>query len=121
MSTGKVMEWLNRDDLHNSGALHQVADIFSQNNYVNLARGGIRYINSTSQVLANHPCGTGIKPNMLIMLGRHCHVDQASVFWSSNVWQISIFRFCQDQKTSKWYDYVIESEKITDEYKQLPE
>jgi len=86
--TGEIMAWLNSDDFYLPHALEDIAKIFISRDDIDLVTGAwLSYDNETENLVMTRACGTGISPNISVMLSKDAHLGQHSTFWRSKVWQ----------------------------------
>jgi glycosyltransferase involved in cell wall biosynthesis len=85
-ATGEVLCWLNSDDLLMPEALRTVGRYFRDHPTSRMITGGwIMYFEEPRHVNACRPCGIGLRPTPIRMLGSNAYLGQHSTFWRRDV------------------------------------
>lgn len=86
-SSGKLLAWLNSDDLYLPGALPLVADKFCISK-ANLLTGGM--VSFTGVERTNFILGRaaefGLRPSIPMLFASSPHLHQSSTFWTKDLW-----------------------------------
>jgi glycosyltransferase involved in cell wall biosynthesis len=85
-ATSDILCWLNSDDLFMPDALHTVGRYFRDHPTVRMITGGwMMYVEENQSVNACRPCGIGLRPTPIRMLGSNAYLGQHSTFWRRDV------------------------------------
>lgn len=86
-STGKIIAWLNSDDLYLPNTLQKVALLFSRKPKIDIVTGGWVTLKN-GNLSGGRPCGVGLYPSMSILLATgRAYPAQVATFWRSSVWE----------------------------------
>lgn len=89
-STGKIMCWINSDDVLWNGALHYIANLFSSNPKVQWLQGFPSVINEQGAVILQRP---PVYSKLFFYFKKHekdfVFIQQESTFWTRNLWERS--------------------------------
>ncbi len=84
-STGKIMGWLNADDIYHKGCLFQVANVFSHHSEINWLTGSHTQIDENGNVIYCASCRKFNKFQYLT--GDYMWIAQESTFWRRSLWE----------------------------------
>lgn len=107
MSTGKIIAYLNSDDVYEPGSLFTVANYFMDNPEAMLVYGKGKHIDKNGKYIEDYPN----KPTDFVGLHGTCSICQPTVFWRRELME-EIGYFDISLKYAMDYDYWIRVSKL---------